>query len=211
MATKPTMMFAAGVFLVTTVLFAAAIVVSHALSIPEPAGRFLPSSARDLPDPSASERPDDLAVANDALTDRPWPGDEPVATVTAVPEPRSVVSAAGASDTGAGTPTHGPSAAVSGAAPAAPSSAREPSTGVRERRSTSAPAPSASPSPRAGPPQSEPPPTDPPIVTPPVSEPPASELPASEEPVPGLAAPSPSPSPSESTSPQPSEAALFGR
>jgi hypothetical protein len=197
MATKPTVMFAASVFLVTTVLFAAAIVVSHALSIPEPAGRFLPSAARDLPDASASERPDDIALARDALTDPPQPSDEPVATVTAVPEPRSAVSAFDGTDTAAGTPADDPSTAVAEAAP---------STGVGERRS--APVPTASPSPRvpqAEPPHSEPTPTDPPVSTPPPSEPPPSEPPASEQVPRGVA---PSPSPSETASPQPSEAEM---
>jgi hypothetical protein len=81
-----TFTLAVGIFLLTMLLFAAAMIIANALSIPEPIARFLPFSARGLPE--TSDQPsDDASLANDIRSGRAEPKDEPVPTVTAVPEP----------------------------------------------------------------------------------------------------------------------------
>lgn len=90
MRTKPTLTFAASAFIVTAVLFAAAMVVAHSLSIPDPAERFLPSAARDLPGGAAA---DDVELANDDRIGQAPVADEPMPVVTAVPEPPSTADA----------------------------------------------------------------------------------------------------------------------
>lgn len=90
MRTKPTLTFAASAFIVTAVLFAAAMVVAHSLSIPDPAERFLPSVARDLP---SGTNADGVELANDDRTGQAPVADEPMPVVTAVPEPPSTADA----------------------------------------------------------------------------------------------------------------------
>jgi hypothetical protein len=90
MRTKPTLTFAASAFIVTAVLFAAAMVVAHSLSIPDPAERFLPSVARDLPSGTDA---DDVELANDDRIGQAPVADEPMPVVTAVPEPPSTADA----------------------------------------------------------------------------------------------------------------------
>jgi DNA polymerase-3 subunit gamma/tau len=81
-----TLTLAVGIFLLTVLLFAAAMIIANALSIPEPAARFLPFSARGLP--GTSDQPsDDASLANGIRSGRAESKDEPVPTVTAVPEP----------------------------------------------------------------------------------------------------------------------------
>jgi hypothetical protein len=80
-----TLTLAVGIFLLTALLFAAAMIIANALSIPEPTARFLPFSARELP--GTSDQPSDTSLANDIRSGRAESKDEPVPTVTAVPEP----------------------------------------------------------------------------------------------------------------------------
>jgi hypothetical protein len=77
-----TLTLAVGIFLLTALLFAAAMIIANALSIPEPTARLLPFSARGLP-----ETGDDASLANDIRSGRAESKGEPVPTVTAVPEP----------------------------------------------------------------------------------------------------------------------------
>jgi hypothetical protein len=215
MATKPTLVFAAGMFVLTTVLFAAAMVVAHELSIPEPAKRFLPSVARDLPGASASEQPDDLTFANDVQPGAARTRDEPVATVTAVPEPPATtraVSSGGAEDTSAtATDSAGrPRAASPQATPTPPwwafdpppnrNPSRSPSPSPTPHEPTPEPTPGPTPGWESEPPDSEPTPAPPPASEPAPAPPPASEPPASE-------AQESEPAPSQSALPQASEGA----
>jgi hypothetical protein len=86
MGIRLTLTVAVGIFLLTTVLFAAAMIIANALSIPDPTARFLPFSAGGLPE--TSDQPsDDVSLANDIRSGRAESKDEPVPTVTAVPEP----------------------------------------------------------------------------------------------------------------------------
>src|ERR671918_391539 len=118
MGTKPSLTFAVGVFLVTTLLFAAAMVIASALSIPDPAARFLPFSARGLPERSSEQPSSGLSLAKDLQPAGAQSHREPMPTVTAVPElpPRtpSMVSSGGGvvSSTHTRTAVHRPAASV---------------------------------------------------------------------------------------------------
>jgi hypothetical protein len=140
MRTKPTLMFAASAFVVTAVLFTAAMVVASSLSIPDPAKRFLPPSARGLPSERTSE---DLELANDNRVGQARTLDEPMPEVTAVPEPPSAVD------------TEPPDAATPDAEGRAVSSSGDTSTDVTGSPAPFAPskgrAQDAPPSPYAGP------------------------------------------------------------
>jgi hypothetical protein len=98
MRTKPTLTFAASAFIVTAVLFTAAMVVAHSLSIPDPEARFLPSAARDLPNGTDA---DGVELANDNRSGQTLVPDEPMPEVTAVPEPPSTADAAQVPNEGA--------------------------------------------------------------------------------------------------------------
>lgn len=87
MRTRPTLMNAAGIFVLTAVMFAAAIVIANGLAIPDPARRFVPSASRDLPDdaaPDHDEDPTDLELTGRDDGDM---ADESVPVVTAVATP----------------------------------------------------------------------------------------------------------------------------
>jgi hypothetical protein len=105
MGIRGTLMGAAGVFVVTIVSFAAAIVIAHSLVIPDPVGRILPIGRSEMPgtsvnegsrqaivpatDPGVSQTPDDIAVPE--VTAEPAPpvvsgGDRPPAADTAGPD-----------------------------------------------------------------------------------------------------------------------------
>jgi hypothetical protein len=92
MGIRGVLMCAAGVFVVTTVSFAAAIVIAHSLVIPDPVGRILPISRDDVPHTSAGEgAPETVVPATDAGTGAPQSLDEvAVPEVTAEPAPREM-------------------------------------------------------------------------------------------------------------------------
>lgn len=72
----------------TTVLFAAAMVIAHGLAIPDPARRILPTSELDGPSALTSEDGgDDLTLGGNSLGTPQSLDDAPVAEVTAVPTP----------------------------------------------------------------------------------------------------------------------------
>ena len=86
----PTLLRAVSGFVIATVTFAAAMVIAHSLSIPDPAGRFLPGNDRELPDREASTAPaDGLTLTGDDASALAQSSDEPVTEVTAVPVPPS--------------------------------------------------------------------------------------------------------------------------
>lgn len=80
---------AAGAFVITTVLFAAAMVLAHGLAIPNPVGRMLPPTRADAPvgdDGVAGDQvTEGLALTVDRQLRPSQLDDEPVAEVTAVP------------------------------------------------------------------------------------------------------------------------------
>lgn len=187
MRTKPTLMFAASAFVVTAVLFASAMVLANSLSIPDPARRFLPRSARELPSEQAS---DDMELASDDHVGLVWLPDGPVPEVTAVPEPPSAAEVEATHDTG-GSNVSGdavtdagdgsvpfklndegntPVAASRYSGPAWPAwrGPTAPTAPARREPVTSEPEP-------AEPEPSEPEPSPTPSVNPPASEPAASE------------------------------------
>lgn len=92
MSMRAIVLRAAGAFVMTTVLFAVAMIVAHGLAIPDPVGRMLPPTRAVAPAP-ADVAADDEQVTDDlALTVERMPrtletADTPVAEVTAVPTP----------------------------------------------------------------------------------------------------------------------------
>jgi hypothetical protein len=82
-------MRALGAFVMTTVLFTAAMVIAHGLAIPDPERRFLPTTERnDSGDAPSEETGDDLALDADSDLGTPQSLDEPsIPEVTAVPTP----------------------------------------------------------------------------------------------------------------------------
>ncbi|HSK95194.1 MAG TPA: hypothetical protein VK891_01130, partial [Euzebyales bacterium] len=209
MATKPTLAFAAGMFVLTTVLFAAAMVVAHALAIPDPASRFLPSAARDLPGASASEQPDDVTFANDVQAEGGDPSDEPVATVTATPRPPAAVSSGAGPSSATTAPINSATTSISGL----PSAQPTPPWWAFDPQPSRNPRPSPSPSPTPQPPESTETPTPEPSPEPSPSETPPAAPPASEPDPPTESEPPAAegevsrPAPSESAPPQASETA----
>jgi hypothetical protein len=108
MGIRRTLACAAGAFLVTTVLFAAAMVIAHGLIIPDPVGRVLPLAAADPGESANAERPtEDIALATDRAPQPPSVSDDDVVPeITAVPVPDDAagtddVAVADASDSGA--------------------------------------------------------------------------------------------------------------
>ena len=88
MGIRPTLMRALGAFVMTTVLFAAAMVIAHGLAIPDPARRILPTSEQDGPSALTSEgEGDDLTLGGNSLGTPQSLDEPPVAEVTAVPTP----------------------------------------------------------------------------------------------------------------------------
>jgi hypothetical protein len=190
-------MFAASAFVVTAVLFAAAMVVASSLSIPDPAKRFLPPSARGLP---SDQTPEGLELANDNRIGQARTLDEPMPEVTAVPEPpsagnsepsdaegRAVSSSGDTSTNVTGSPA--PFAQSRGRAQDAPPSTYTGPTWPSWGGPTTPAAPAGGREPRPSesestePEPTEPPPIDPATEVPPsessTAEPPSSE---SEEP-----------------------------
>ena len=78
-------MRALGAFVMTSVLFTAAMVISHGLSIPDPARRFLPTAQ----DGASSEGGDTLVFESNGDSTMTSSEDPPVPEVTAVPTPDS--------------------------------------------------------------------------------------------------------------------------
>lgn len=197
MRTKPTLMFAASAFIVTAVLFAAAMVVASSLSIPDPARRFLPPSVRGLP---GEQAPDDVELANDNRVGQAQ-APEPVPEVTAFPQPDADVDAtpgpagsavSSSGDTmadGSGSPA--PFAPSKGDTPSAPQGPYSGPPWSWERPSTPASTP-ASPAGRE-PDPSEPDPSESEPSDPEPSEPVPSDGPSTSGSVPTV------PPPSEST------------
>lgn len=89
MGIRPTLMRALGAFVMTTVLFAAAMVIAHGLAIPDPERRFLPTAENDGAGAAASEdAADDVAAGTGNSLGTPQGlADPPYAEVTAVPTP----------------------------------------------------------------------------------------------------------------------------
>jgi hypothetical protein len=89
MGIRPTLLRALGAFLMTTVLFAAAMVIAHGLAIPDPERRFLPTAENDGAGAAASEdAADDVAAGTGNSLGTPQGlADPPYAEVTAVPTP----------------------------------------------------------------------------------------------------------------------------
>lgn len=89
MGIRPTLLRALGAFVMTTVLFAAAMVIAHGLAIPDPERRFLPTAENDGAGAAASEdAADDVAAGTGNSLGTPQGlADPPYAEVTAVPTP----------------------------------------------------------------------------------------------------------------------------
>lgn len=89
MGIRPTLLRALGAFVMTTVLFAAAMVIAHGLAIPDPERRFLPTAENDGAGAAASEdAADDVAAGTGNSLGTPQGlADAPYAEVTAVPTP----------------------------------------------------------------------------------------------------------------------------
>jgi len=89
MGIRATLMRALGAFVMTTVLFTAAMVIAHGLAIPDPERRFLPTTERnDAGDAASEDTADDLALDPDSDLGSPQSLDEPpIPEVTAVPTP----------------------------------------------------------------------------------------------------------------------------
>jgi hypothetical protein len=196
-------MFAASAFIVTAVLFTAAMVVAHSLSIPDPEERFLPSVARDLP-----SEPDSggVALANDS-GQAPVPN-APIPEVTAVPEPPSTAAgpvpregASALSASGEAATAGGPDDRFTLSAGDTPPR-RYTGPGWPSWGGSPAPPPSWEPTPEP----SEPEPSEPDPSEPEPSEPQPSESESEErEPSDTPSAPVPSDEPSPSDEPAPSE------
>jgi hypothetical protein len=195
MRSGPTLVRAVGVFVVTTVTFAAAMVIAYGLSIPDPASRFLPGAARELAGlGGGTAPPQELELASDGATAPAHPQGEPVTEVTAVPVPTSEDDAAvadGSSAAGTGRPDGAAVSATGGrvATSQPPGSARVQGTTRSPGRNWTWPSatPSASPPPSEE--ESEPAPSEPDEPDPGEAEPSEPtgqdpELRSEEEPVP---------------------------
>jgi hypothetical protein len=197
MGTKLSLTIAVGIFLVTMLLFAAAMVIASALSIPEPAARFLPFSARGLPEAPSEQPSSGLSLTNDLQPGGAQSQGEPVPTVTAVPElpsrtPSMVSSGGVVSSTHTRTAVHRPATTRKSGSEGPGRFWSWPGLNrlaPREPISTPSPTPSpeatprspTSKSPESEPAASEPAPTEPATSEPAPSEPAASE-PAPSEP-----------------------------
>jgi hypothetical protein len=193
MGTKLSLTIAVGIFLVTMLLFAAAMVIASALSIPEPAARFLPFSARGLPEAPSEQPSSGLSLTNDLQPGGAQSQGEPVPTVTAVPElpsrtPSMVSSGGGVvSSTHTRTAVHRPATTRNRHQAGSEGPGRFWSwpglnrLAPREPISTPSPTPSPQATPRS--PTSKSPASEPAASEPAASEPAASE-PAASEPAP---------------------------
>jgi hypothetical protein len=165
-------MRALGAFVMTTVLFAAAMVIAHGLAIPDPARRILPTSELDGPSALTSEDGgDDLTLGGNSLGTPQSLDDAPVAEVTAVPTPDTETGnslrddtehrAAGTGETGDDPPVRdaigdGPAARNDGGDSATNTAQRSSEGSSGPDAATSQGRPSPTPSSTASEPQPEP-------------------------------------------------------
>jgi hypothetical protein len=84
MGIRRTLTCAAGAFLMTTVLFVAAMVIAHGLIIPDPVGRVLPMAGRERADAAGEDATEQVALVQDRAP-RPPRESDGVPEITAVP------------------------------------------------------------------------------------------------------------------------------